>query len=68
MVKRYDCTGGRNERIGFCQGCYTMTEDTGGDYVTYEDYAKLEARLNERSSQLIESLRSQADACPESVK
>lgn len=35
-MQRYDCTNGGAQ---FCQGCYTMTPDTDGDYVTYADHA-----------------------------
>ena len=44
MVKRYDCTSGG---APFCQGCYTMTEDSLGDYVKFEDHDVLSARLAE---------------------
>lgn len=38
-VKRFDCTNGG---MHYCAGCYTMEEDTDGEYVRHEDYAKLE--------------------------
>jgi len=42
-VKRYDCTNGGAQ---FCDGCYTMTQDDDyGDWVKYEDYARLERDL-----------------------
>ena len=42
-VKRFDCTSGGAQ---FCQGCYTMTQDDEyGDYVLYEDYEALRARV-----------------------
>ena len=34
-IKRYDCTDGGAQ---FCAGCYTMTEDSLGDYVSFWDY------------------------------
>lgn len=41
-VQRFDCTSGRAQ---FCYGCYQMSEDAHGDYVSAEDYARLIARL-----------------------
>lgn len=35
MIQRYDCTNGGAQ---FCQGCYEMTPDADGDYVTYADH------------------------------
>jgi hypothetical protein len=38
MVKRYDCTAGGAQ---FCQGCYTMEEESDrvdGNWVRAEDY------------------------------
>ena len=34
-IQRYDCTNGGAQ---FCQGCYTMTPDSDGVYVTYADH------------------------------
>jgi hypothetical protein len=48
-VKRYDCTSGGAQ---FCQGCYTMTEDTLGDYVKFEDFDALLKERNELRSRL----------------
>jgi hypothetical protein len=48
MVKTYDCTSGGAQ---WCQGCYTMTEQPDflgkrqGEWVSLEDYEKLEAAL-----------------------
>ena len=39
-LKRYDCGNGD---ATYCYGCYRMEEDSHGEYVTYEDYVKLEA-------------------------
>lgn len=52
LVKRYDCTDGGKQ---FCQGCYTMTECAHGDYVAWEDFARLE--------QECERLRSANEEC-----
>lgn len=41
-VKRYDCTNGHTQ---YCYGCYTMTPDSEGDYVTYEDYDSLKSHI-----------------------
>lgn len=41
-VKRYDCTNGGAQ---FCQGCYRMDEDEQGDYVRWEDYERLLAKV-----------------------
>lgn len=49
QVKRYDCTSGGAQ---FCQGCYTMTQDELGDYVTFEDYNTLSAQLSEAQARL----------------
>lgn len=43
-MKRYDCTDGGAQ---FCQGCYTMAEDSLGDYVKYEDHAAEVERLTQ---------------------
>ncbi len=44
-VKRYDCGKGN---ATFCQGCYQMErDDEYGDWVSYEDYATLRARVAE---------------------
>ena len=43
-VKRYECANGGTP---YCYGCYQMTrDDEYGDYVEYEDYAKLLARID----------------------
>lgn len=43
VARCYDCSNGGAE---FCHGCYTMErDDEYGDYVTYEDYATLQAKL-----------------------
>lgn len=44
MVKRYDCTDGGAQ---FCAGCYTMTEDSLGDYVKFDEYNAVELRVLE---------------------
>lgn len=54
-VKRFDCTNGG---MHYCAGCYTMEEDSDGEYVRHEDYAKLE---NQRAA-LVEALE---DLCAE---
>jgi hypothetical protein len=48
-VQRYDCTSGGSR---FCQGCYTMSESTHGDYVSAEDYARLISRLRDAEAML----------------
>lgn len=42
-IKRFDCTDGGAQ---FCAGCYTMTEDSLGDYVKFEDHDALQARVS----------------------
>ena len=54
-VERFDCTSGGAQ---FCQGCYTMTCDSDGEYVRHEDYAKLE----QQRAALVEALE---DLCAE---
>lgn len=54
MVDRWEIT----DSSGW-QHCAEKRKD--GRWVRYEDYAALEARLNERSAQLIESLRATVD-------
>lgn len=49
-VKRFDCTNGG---MHYCAGCYTMEEDTDGEYVRHEDYAKLE----QQRAALVEALK-----------
>ena len=50
MVKTYDCTSGG---VQWCQGCYTMEEQPDflgkrqGEWVSLEDYEKIEAALRE---------------------
>ncbi|UKM31211.1 putative EaE proterin [Cylindrospermopsis phage Cr-LKS3] len=50
-VERFDCTSGGAQ---FCNGCYTMTPDSEGEYVRHEDYAKLE----QQRAALVEALNS----------
>lgn len=58
MVKTYDCTDGGAQ---FCQGCYTMTEskdykgfpDGQGEWVSLEDYEKLEQIANDLRASLV---------------
>jgi hypothetical protein len=38
QVARFDCTSGGAQ---FCQGCYQMEQDECGDYVRWEDYARV---------------------------
>jgi hypothetical protein len=64
-VERFDCTNGGAQ---FCQGCYTMTVDSDGEYVRHEDYAKLEQQraalveaLTAANAALRECLRECAD-------
>lgn len=54
-VLRFDCTSGGAQ---FCQGCYTMTSDSEGEYVRHEDYAKLE----QQRAALVEALKSMRTA------
>lgn len=52
MVKKYDCTDGGAQ---FCQGCYTMEEESDrvdGNWVRAEDYDALAAELAETQRQL----------------
>lgn len=56
-VERFNCTNGGAQ---FCQGCYTMTPDSEGEYVRHDDYAKLEqqrAALVDRVTALVEALK-----------
>jgi hypothetical protein len=41
-MKRYDCTNGRAQH---CYGCYTMEENTDGDYVKADEHFAEVARL-----------------------
>ena len=49
-VERFDCTSGGAQ---WCQGCYTMTPGSDGEYVRHEDYAKLE----QQRAALVEALK-----------
>lgn len=60
-VERFDCTNGGAQ---FCQGCYTMTSDSEGEYVRHEDYAKLE----QQRAALVEALREMLATHPASFK
>lgn len=52
-MKRFDCTNGRAQ---FCYGCYTMTEDSDGDYVRYDDHAAELDRLREAAAAALQWL------------
>lgn len=49
-VERFDCTSGGAQ---FCNGCYTMTPDSEGEYVRHEDFAELE----QQRAALVEALK-----------
>lgn len=58
-VERFNCTNGGAQ---FCNGCYTMTPDSDGEYVRHEDYAKLE----QQRAALVEALTRLHEACDDS--
>jgi hypothetical protein len=64
-VKRYDCTDGGAQ---WCQGCYTMTENSLGGYVKYEDYDALRGEV-ERLRETLQSISANTccDRCREAA-
>ena len=48
-VPRFDCSNGSAQ---FCYGCYQMERYEHGDYVLYDSYAELEARIAQLEEEL----------------
>jgi hypothetical protein len=59
-LTRYECTSGGAQ---YCQGCYTMTPDQYGDFVTFEDYAALLARCQAAENAIHDHNEACLDLC-----